>query len=121
LTLDAAHPDLERQANVIADWAENLPLKRVYIFGSRVRGDAAPDSDIDVAIEFEFQADSEAMRNWIYQNDSGFAELKTALGVPLSLHHDCRDSAWPVIRAGAVKPVFSVGKVLCVITPRRHD
>jgi len=46
-------PDLDRIVKIIVEWAEELPLKRVYIFGSRVRGDAAVDSDLDVAIEFE--------------------------------------------------------------------
>src|SRR6202043_2280730 len=48
------HPDLSRQAKIVAEWAEKLPLKKVYIFGSRVRGDATAGSDLDVAIEFEF-------------------------------------------------------------------
>jgi predicted nucleotidyltransferase len=112
-------PDLERQANIIAEWAEKLPLKNVYIFGSRVRGDAMADSDLDVAIEFDppQTINDAAMWNWKYQNDTDFTELKNALGVPLSLHCDREDSVWPAIRAGAMKPVLSVGKVSCVITP----
>jgi predicted nucleotidyltransferase len=33
--------------------AERLPLYRVILFGSRARGDAAPDSDIDVLVLLE--------------------------------------------------------------------
>jgi predicted nucleotidyltransferase len=78
------NPDLKRHAEIIAKWAEKLPLKNVYIFGSRVRGDARPDSDLDVAIEFEFPSTvNEAMWNWYYQNETDFGELKKALGVPL--------------------------------------
>jgi predicted nucleotidyltransferase len=112
------HSDLERQVRVIAEWAEELPLRKVYIFGSRVRGDATADSDLDVAIEFEPpQAVNKAMWNWQYQNDTDFADLKRELGVTLSLHSDPGDSAWAAIWAGAMKPVLSVGKVFCVITP----
>jgi predicted nucleotidyltransferase len=111
-------PDLERIVKIVAEWAEKLPLKKVYIFGSRVRGDATADSDLDVALEFEPPSTvNQEMWNWQYQNDTDFADLKRALGVPLSLHTDPEDSAWPVIRAGAMKPVLSVGKVLCVMTP----
>jgi predicted nucleotidyltransferase len=117
MTID---PNLKRQARILCKWAKSLPLKSVYIFGSRVRGDARPDSDLDVAVEFEPPPTvNEAMRNWDYQNKTKFAELKKALGISLSLHIDQDDGAWPAIRAGAIKPVFSVGKVVCVITPPR--
>jgi predicted nucleotidyltransferase len=110
--------DLERLANILAEWATKLPIKRVYIFGSRVRRNETANSDLDVAIEFDPPPEVDAtMWNWNHENDTNFAELKRALGVPLSLHCDPEDSAWPAIRAGAKKPVLSIGKVLCVITP----
>jgi predicted nucleotidyltransferase len=113
------HPDLSRQAKIVAEWAEKLPLKKVYIFGSRVRGDATAASDLDVAIEFEPPLTvNEAMWNWKHQEETEFAELKRALDVPLSLHREEDDRAWPAIRAAATTPVFSVGKVVCVLTPR---
>jgi predicted nucleotidyltransferase len=113
------HPDLKRLAKIVAEWAEKLPLKKVYIFGSRVRGDTTAGSDLDVAIEFEFPLTvNEAMWSWQHQNETDFAELKKALDVPLSLHREPTDCAWPAIRAAATTPVFSVGKVVCVLTPR---
>jgi predicted nucleotidyltransferase len=115
------HPDLKRLAKIVAEWAEKLPLKKVYVFGSRVRGDATAGSDLDVAIEFEEFPLNEAMRNWQHQNETDFAELKKALDVPLSLHREPTDCAWPAIRAAATTPVLSVGKVLCVLTPRFNE
>jgi Nucleotidyltransferase domain len=113
------HPDLKRQAKILAEWAEKLPLKKVYIFGSRVRGDATAASDLDVAIELEPPLTvNEAMWNWKHQEETEFAELKKALDIPLSLHRDEDDHAWPAIRAAATTPVLSVGKVVCVLTPR---
>ena len=39
-------------ATVIAEWAEPvLGLRRVFLFGSRVRGDHRPDSDVDLCID----------------------------------------------------------------------
>jgi predicted nucleotidyltransferase len=116
----AIDPNLKRQARILCRWAKSLPVKTVYIFGSRVRGDAQPDSDLDVAVEFEPPPTiNEAMWNWDHQNKTNFAELRKALGISLSLHIDQDDGAWLAIRAGASKPVFSIGKVVCVITPPR--
>jgi predicted nucleotidyltransferase len=113
------HPDLERHAAIIAEWAETLPIKKVYIFGSRVRGDATAASDLDIALEFEPpESVNETMWNWNHQNETDFADLKNALGVPLSLHTAVDDAAWPLIRAAANTPVLSVRKVVCVLTPR---
>ena len=110
---------LERLANIIAEWAESLPIERVYIFGSQVRGDNKPSSDLDVAIEFSPTPTNEEMQNWQHQNDTAFAWLKGALGIPLSLHVEHNDVVWSAIRNGAQTPVLSIGKVSCVMTPAK--
>jgi predicted nucleotidyltransferase len=111
--------DLKRHAIIIAEWAENLPIKKIYIFGSRVRGDATDASDLDIAVEFQYpESVDETMLNWNHQNETDFADLKRALKVPLSLHICPNDAAWPLIRAAATTPVLSVGRVVCVLTPR---
>jgi predicted nucleotidyltransferase len=113
-------PELQQYANVLAKWAERLPLKKVYIFGSRVRGDATVSSDLDIAIVFDPSPTvDERMLNWNQQNDDDFQSLRQELGVAISLHTDPDDAAWPDIRAGAANPVLSVGIVSCVFTPRR--
>jgi predicted nucleotidyltransferase len=111
--------ELERCARILAAWGEALPLKIIYIFGSRVRGDATETSDLDVALEFEppSQIDKK-MSNWNCENETDFAALKGELGIPLSLHADRQDAVWPSIRAAATNPAFSVGIVRCVITPK---
>jgi hypothetical protein len=43
--------DLEGLSVAVANWAAGEPLiRRVYLFGSRAKGTARPDSDIDLAI-----------------------------------------------------------------------
>lgn len=38
----------------IAIWGATKPLiKRIHVFGSRIRGDHKPESDIDIAIELD--------------------------------------------------------------------
>jgi predicted nucleotidyltransferase len=39
---------LEELAERIADWASAAPSLTVFVYGSRVRGDHRPDSDVDV-------------------------------------------------------------------------
>jgi predicted nucleotidyltransferase len=113
-----ARLELIEIAQLTRDWAKLLPFQRVYIFGSFVRGDNRPDSDLDIAIEFATTFDSGSVANWKRQNQTDFKDLKRALGVRVSLHCDADDLAWPAIHSGAQSPVYSTGNVLCVLTPR---
>lgn len=80
------NPTLRDRANVLADWADQMPLFRVYIFGGGVRGDARPVSDLDVAIEFDGNVPDVVMDNWDRDNARDFFDLKEKFGVKLSLH-----------------------------------
>ena len=40
--------------------SERLPLRQMVLFGSRARGDADPDSDMDVLVVLEGPADRQA-------------------------------------------------------------
>jgi hypothetical protein len=43
--------ELRALAEIIAKWIEPATgLKQVYLFGSRVRGDDRPDSDVDLRL-----------------------------------------------------------------------
>ena len=49
----------------IVEWAKNhAVIKRVYLYGSRARGDHRPDSDIDLGIEVTTEDKTEAMLDW---------------------------------------------------------
>jgi predicted nucleotidyltransferase len=51
VAFEAIHT-LDELALAVEGWAESEPLvRKVYLFGSRVRGTYRPDSDLDVAIE----------------------------------------------------------------------
>ena len=44
--------ELLHDIELLRRWAEANPIvERVWIFGSRARGDSRPDSDLDVAVE----------------------------------------------------------------------
>src|SRR5881227_1858208 len=54
LLIENLPPSLQSQRNTLARCLEAmnevLPLKAVYLFGSHARGDARPDSDVDLCL-----------------------------------------------------------------------
>ena len=48
-----ATQELKELAKAIAEWASSAPLTvSIFVFGSRVRGDHSPDSDVDLSIDY---------------------------------------------------------------------
>jgi predicted nucleotidyltransferase len=74
--------DAAALGQAIANWAARKPLiKRVFIFGSRVRGDNRADSDIDIAVELdaaEFQGTDESggLATWMFETKGWKEELQ---------------------------------------------
>ncbi len=69
----------------IARWAISEPLVlRVWIFGSRVRGDNRPDSDLDVAIELDAMDESGGLATWMLRTSHWAAELQAL--APWKIH-----------------------------------
>jgi predicted nucleotidyltransferase len=46
---------LQELAARMADWAHTHSVFTIYLFGSRVRGDHRPDSDLDVIFDLGFE------------------------------------------------------------------
>ena len=113
--------ELRALAEVLAGWIGPAPgVPAIYLFGSRVRGDHRPDSDVDVRVFLnEWRSLTRVdMEWWGEQNDTDFAVLKSLLPGPLSLHREqMADAADPAIRSGRVNPVLIVDRVVCVWTP----
>lgn len=115
-----ADMELKELAQILADWLAPADGFVAYLFGSRVRGDHRPDSDVDVRIFLEDVRDTDAgMAWWIEQNETDFAEVKAKLPGPLALHRDSPDDADASIRQAAKKPVMTIGRLVVVETPRR--
>jgi|SRR5437667_10153349 Nucleotidyltransferase domain len=55
------------------DWAV------IYLFGSRVRGDHKPDSDIDICVEWP-NPTSQDINWWSTNNDEDFSTINDGLG-----------------------------------------
>jgi Polymerase beta, Nucleotidyltransferase len=111
--------DLLDLATIFAVWLEPAPtIPALYLFGSRVRGDHRPDSDVDVRVFVnEWSLDRQDICWWTEQDKMDFADLKAKLPGPLAVHIRSPDDADPAILAGRKKPVLTVGRVICVWTP----
>jgi Polymerase beta, Nucleotidyltransferase len=108
--------------DILAGWIKPAPnIPAVYLFGSRVRGDHRPDSDVDIRLfTNEWSGlDQRDMEWWQDQNKTEFAALKAKLPGPLSVHREQSDDADLAIWAGRKAPLLTDRRVVCVITPRK--
>jgi hypothetical protein len=108
---------LAHRAAVLADWADRMPLRNVYIFGDALEGDAAANGRLKVAIEYSSDASDEMLIGWQRENSTDFAALQTALGTRISLFSDQDYDVWPAIRDAGRNPLMTIRKVRVVLTP----
>jgi hypothetical protein len=122
--------ELEALAEILAQWVDEIPgVPAVYLFGSRVRGDHRPDSDVDVRLYLDewfpntpnWSEDQKTRCWWAEQEGTNYAELKDALAEllsgPLHVHREQKDDADAAIRTGMKNPVLVCRKAICVWTP----
>lgn len=110
-------PDELRQlTNIIADWASPAPSANFYLFGSRVRGDHKPESDVDLYVEW-IGFDDGAIDWWTNQNADDFKSLKDRLPGPLKIL-EANDPIGETIKCvGRHDPFFRDRNVDCVCLP----
>lgn len=71
---------------VIVQWATERPIvKRVYLYGSRARGDHRPDSDIDLAIEMVGKNLEARYGAWMFWDKGNRKGLTLQLPYPVQL------------------------------------
>ena len=105
---------LAHRATVVADWADRMPLRDVYIFGDHAGADGAK---LKIAIEYSSDASDEMMRGWQRENSTDFAGLRQALGTQIALYADQDYDVWPPIRNAVRAPLLTIRKVRVVQTP----
>jgi hypothetical protein len=108
-------PELKNLARILADWAAPSPNARVYLFGSRVRGDYRPDSDVDIHVDWSFVSEDD-VEWWTHNNETDFADLKPRLPGPLKILGPTDPWAKVVATAGK-KPFCQDRNVSCVWLP----
>ena len=91
--------------DALAEWAASKPLvNRLWIFGSRARGDHRPDSDLDIAIELDLSAangcdDSGGFATWCFDTKGWREELEQIAGHTVDMQHFAGDET-PTIKGG---------------------
>jgi predicted nucleotidyltransferase len=82
---------LPQVASLVSTWARGEPLvKRVYLFGSRVRGDHGLNSDLDIAVELDpvvFQGTDESggLATWMFETKGWKEELEKLIPLKIQL------------------------------------
>lgn len=104
-------------ANVVADWADRMPLRDVFIFGAHARGEDTAGEKLKIAIEYDCNVSEDIMRSWQQENATGFAGLEKALGIETEFFAEQDRLVWPAIRSAARAPLLTVRKVRVVRTP----
>jgi predicted nucleotidyltransferase len=108
----SAVPGLEELVGVLSEWAAGKAAT-VYLFGSRVRGDHRPDSDVDVVIEWG-TPDQATMDWWQHEQETDFADLKSKLPGPLKILEPTDPMKWKVVFG---KQVGRKGNVVSIDLP----
>jgi predicted nucleotidyltransferase len=70
--------ELRELAKKIADWAAAAPGSVVYVYGSRVRGDHKPTSDVDICMDFP-NPKTQDTRWWTDNNQDEFKQISAQL------------------------------------------
>jgi predicted nucleotidyltransferase len=108
--------DLRALECLVATWAATQPIvKRVYFFGSRVKGTNRLESDLDVAVEIDEDIDDEEPRSaaWARAASKLRTSLAPLLPVILDLQWYGGEAETPTIHAGLVKGHVVVYERIC--------
>lgn len=44
----------KKQINIISNYFKDKPVNKAYLFGSQIRNDSNPESDIDILVELDY-------------------------------------------------------------------
>lgn len=105
---------LEDLVEELLPWASLMPTIRFYIYGSRVRGDHRPDSDVDVYFDTSYAALKDRLELQIQETDDHFRlpqKYRRRIWNQSKRHPELCDR----IRSAPVK--YQKGNILCVYLP----
>ena len=121
--------DLVRIASIVGEWANEHPFViEVYIFGSYVRGDSHPGSDLDMAVLYDVD-NNEAFGAYMSIHDERtIRDLERRVGIKLQVSEansrfqpirNEPDIILPMLRDRREHPSYVVGKVRCIGLPAK--
>jgi predicted nucleotidyltransferase len=97
--------DIEIIATVVTKWADShKSIVRVWLYGSRVRGDHRDDSDIDIAVEvMTHTQDDDCFSVWIDEKPKLLTSLAWQLPMPVQLEWYGGQIETPTIERGLIQ------------------
>lgn len=97
--------EIDDIVEVVRGWAESQPLiLRVWIFGSRVRGTARINSDIDIAVEvLKRPSDSGSFTTFVFERHKLKDTLQFRMTIPVDLQWYGGSIETPIIHAALQK------------------
>jgi hypothetical protein len=107
--------ELAELARKLADWAAPATGTAVYLFGSRVRGDHKPDSDVDLCVEHPSPTRAD-IDWWTANTNDDFAAIATTLDARIELLE--RNS--PIRLAVLTAPVVYQDRNVRCVWRKRH-
>lgn len=88
------------QVSAIEDWArETSDIVEVRLFGSRAKGGAGPDSDVDLAVTILGREGETPYGIWAFDHSEWEADLERATGLKFEIKMYDRDSTPRVFNA----------------------
>jgi len=103
--------ELVELAHTLAVWVRPSPTTKIHLFGSRVRGDHKPSSDVDIVVQFGNCPITDDLMWWSAVNDDLFKAINALLPGPLHIleYND------PVVsKVLAARVIHHDGRVFCV-------
>ncbi len=92
-------PTLEQIESALRRWAELHPLIReIHIFGSRVKGTAHPESDLDLAIHADQRPGDSGATTVHFEQEDWQAELSHLLDIPVDVEELTDEHVWQYVQ-----------------------
>jgi len=108
---------IDQIREIVTDWADpHREIKRVFLFGSRARGDSTSDSDVDLALVVVGIEGQNAYTRYHINMNVWKDELKSALGRSISMVR-LSDNSDPKILAAIARD----GVLLCERLSEYHN
>jgi predicted nucleotidyltransferase len=93
--------ELVRVKRPLRSWGEAKTfVRRLWIYGSRAKDLHRPESDLDVAIEFDPNDGEDCLTTWTFEGDAWQRELQGSLPWRLQLEWYDPDGSTPRIERG---------------------
>jgi len=105
--------DRPELARTLAERITDIEGLRIYVFGSRVRGDHHANSDVDVLVKWPHPPGDDVVRWWMTNNDAEFGAINAKLPGKLRIL-EFDDALGVGIEASDRHPIYAYGPVTCV-------